>query len=513
MTGGARLLPLFLVALFLTALAAALGSLAGPRSYLPRLLLLGAILSFLIFLYRGRKELLFLLIRARRVAEPGPATTWILAAIVLFVGSIVLERIPIRADVTRRSLNSLSAASRRVLSAEKGPVELIGVYRETSPERARAFDLLDVYRRTEPRVRVRMLDPDRQPDEARALGLHRASFVLVRAGQVTEEVGELSEQGITQAILRAENPRRSKIVFVTGHGERALGDGSGAGLGKLGSALRASGYEPVEIRLYEEDVPADAAALALVGPRRQLLPTEINRIGRYLEKGGRMFVGLEPATICGIEDLLRSKGILLDSLEVYDESPSTRGLGLGPRVVVVTDYAAHPIVAAGMGYAVLPGVRTVGVSKEALWGIDGAVLLRSGAEARLARSDAPGEVPAGEASVRPLAVVEEWEIPGAPEGGEGTREREKPYARLLVVGDTDWLSVQFLDLFSNRELALRSFHWLARREYLLKIPPVDQRGTPLRIGLAGMRTLFYLLQIALPLLLLGVGLWLWGRRR
>jgi ABC-type uncharacterized transport system involved in gliding motility auxiliary subunit len=433
--------------------------------------------------------------------------------LVLFLGSVVLERVPMRVDATRRSLNSLSAASRRVLSAEKQAIELIGVYRETSPERARAIDLLDVYRRTEPRVRVRMLDPDRQPDEARALGLHRASFVLVRAGKVTEEVGELSEQGITQAILRAENPRRSRVVFLTGHGERGLADGSGGGLGKLTSTLRASGYDPVEVRLYEEDVPADAAALALVGPRRQLLPVEVDRIGRYLETGGRMLIALEPSTRCGIEDMLRAKGIVLDSLEVYDESPATRGLGLGPRVVVVTEYAPHPIVAAGMGYAVLPGARTVGVSREALWGIDGAVLLRSGAEARLARSDRPGEIPSGEAAVQPLGVVEEWEVPGPSEGDDGRLDREKPYARLLVVGDSDWLSVQFLDLFSNRDLALRSFHWLARREYLLKIPPVDQRGTPLRIGLSGMRTLFYLLQVALPLLLLGIGLWLWGRRR
>ncbi len=310
-----------------------------------------------------------------------------------------------------------------------------------------------------------------------------------------------------------DTPRRSRIAFIAGHGERSLADGSGAGLGKLASALRASGYEPGEIRLLEEEIPPDIAALALVGPRRQLLPNEIDKLGRYLDKGGRLFIGLEPGTICGIEDLLRSKGIILDSLEVYDDGPATRGLGLGPRVVVVTEYASHPIVAAGMGYTVMPGVRTVGVSKEALWGIDGSVLLRTGPDARLARSDAPGEAPGGESAVRPLAVVEEWEIPGAAESVEGTSAREKPFARLLVYGDSDWLSVQFLDLFSNRDLALRSFHWLARREYLLKIPPIDQRGTPLRIGLGGMRTLFYLLQVVLPLLLLGVGIWLWSRRR
>jgi ABC-type uncharacterized transport system involved in gliding motility auxiliary subunit len=513
MNGGSRLLPLFLIALFLTALAGALASLSGPRAYLPRLLFLGAVLCFIVFLYRGRREILFLLVRARRVAEPGPATTWILATLVLLVGSVVLDRVPLRMDATRRNLNSLSAASRRVLSAEEAPVELIGVYRETSPERARAVDLLEVYRRAAGRVRTRMVDPDRQPDEARALGVRRASMVVVRAGAVSEEVVELSEQAITEAILRVENPRRAKIAFIAGHGERAIGDGGGAGLGKLATALRGSGYDPFETRLFEEEIPVDAAVLALVGPRRGLLPVEIDKIGRYLDGGGRMLIALEPGISCGIEDLLRTKGILLDSLEVYDESPATRGLGLGPRVVVVTDYAKHPIVAAGIGYGVLPGVRTVAVSKEALWGIDGVVLMQSGTEAHLVRVDLPGEAPGGETAARPLAVAEEWEIAGSGRNSGATTAPEKPFSRLLVVGDSDWLSVQFLDLFSNRELAMRSFHWLARREFLLRIPPIDQRGTPMRIGLGGLRALASLLQIGLPLALLGVGILLWSRRR
>ena len=127
MNGGGRLLPLFLVGMFLTALAGALGSLAGSNAYLPRLLFLGAVLCFVAFLYRGRKEILFLFVRARRVAEPGPATTWILAAAVLFAGSAVFERLSVRLDVTRRNLNSLSAASQQVLSVGEGSIDLIGV--------------------------------------------------------------------------------------------------------------------------------------------------------------------------------------------------------------------------------------------------------------------------------------------------------------------------------------------------------------------------------------------------
>ncbi len=110
-------------------------------------------------------------------------------------------------------------------------------------------------------------------------------------------------------------------------------------------------------------------------------------------------------------------------------------------------------------------------------------------------------------------MVEEWEVTASGNAAPGESAPEKPYARMLVVGDSDWLTGQFIDLYANRDLGLRCMHWLARREFLLRIPPMDLRGTPLRVGLSGMRALFYLLQVGLPLSLLGIGLWVWTRRR
>ncbi len=512
MNGGARLLPLLLGSLFLVALGASFGTLSGPRAYLPRVLFLGAAVCFVLFLVRGRREIAFLFGSARRAAEPGPATTWTLLAAVLLLASALLAARPIRADLTARGVNRLSAASREILNSREGRIELVGVFRETSPIRALAIDLMEVYRTSSPRVRVSLLDPDRRPEDARQAGVTRAGVILVRSGEVREEVDEITEEAVTQAILRVENPERTKLVFVTGHGERAIGEGSGYGLGKFAAALRQSGYVPAEVRLFEEEIPEDASMLALVGPRRRLLPGEVEKIARYLDRGGRLLICLEPGTVSGVEDLLRMRGVVLDSLEVVDESPATRGLGLGSRTIVVADYAPHPIVAAGMGYAVLSGARSVGLSEHAHWGIDAKVLMRTGPAA--ARAPVSGGGPsAGASAALPLAVVQEWEIPSSGEPAPGEEAPEKRYARLMIIGDSDWLSGQFLDLFSNRDLGLRAFHWLSRREFLLRIPPVDARGTPLRISMGGLRLLFYLLQVAVPLTLLGIGIGIWTRRR
>jgi len=512
--GGNRLLPLFLISLFLAALAGALSNIAGPHAYLPRLLYLGSIVTLLAFLYRGRHEIVFILLKARRVSEPGPATTWILAGLVFLVAALVLDRVAIRYDATSRGLNRLSAASRAVLGSLDKPIEMIGVFRETSGQRDRAIDVLEIYRSESSRIHTRMLDPDRQPDEARRLGLTRSGVIAIRAGAVKEEAEDVSEESVTQAILRAEYPGRSRVAFVIGHEERSIQDGSALGLSRFAAVLRQNGYEPTEVNLVSDDVPADAAALAIIGARRPLFPGEIDRVGQYLDRGGRLLLCMDPGTDIGLTALLRGRGIVIDSLEIYDEGPATQSLGMGPRTLVVTDYPRHPIIpGAGMGYTVFSGARRIAPSPEPVWGINEKILLSTSRQSHQTAVGGLGPTGGTRAQNQPIGIAEEWEVAGTGQPAAGLPVAEKPYARLVVIGDSDWLSAQFLDLFSNRELAVRTTSWLAEREFLLKIPPMDMRGTPLRIGLGGLRTLFYFLQVGLPLALLMTGLWIWSRRR
>jgi hypothetical protein len=510
---GVRLLPLLMAALFLAVLAGGLSGVFGPRAFVPRLLLLISAVTFIAFLVRGRSDIVFLFVRARRAAEPGPATTLLLCAAVLLVASVLLGRAPIRLDATARGMNRLSSASLAVLASGSETIEMFGVYRESSSQRERAVDLLETYRVSSRRIKVRMIDPDRSPDDARELGVTRVGVVIVRSGPVKEEIDELTEPAMTQAILRVEHPGRTRILFVSGHGEASLGDTGPLGLGRLASALRQSGYDIGEIRLFADEVESDVAALAMIGPQRDLLPGELEKLGRYMDAGGRLLLCLEPGKDAGLASTLRLRGIVLDSLEVYDESPATRDLAMGPRTVVVTDYASHPILGSWGGYTVFSGAREIRLSSDAVWGVDAKILFRTGPQARRTRIGADGPDPRTPAVALPLAAVEEWEVPASGAAAVGEAAPEKPYARLLVVGDSDWLGGRFLDVYANRELGLRCFHWLARREFLLKIPPMDLKGTPLHIGLSGMKGLFYFLQVGVPLALLGVGLWVWTRRR
>ena len=81
------------------------------------------------------------------------------------------------------------------------------------------------------------------------------------------------------------------------------------------------------------------------------------------------------------------------------------------------------------------------------------------------------------------------------------------------MGDSDLIRDSHLDLYGNREFAARVLGWLSERSYLLRFPPIDRSGTPLRVGLAGLRAIFYGAEILIPLLAFGLGFRAWARRR
>jgi hypothetical protein len=116
-------------------------------------------------------------------------------------------------------------------------------------------------------------------------------------------------------------------------------------------------------------------------------------------------------------------------------------------------------------------------------------------------------------STQSLAAALAWEIaPGAAGDGSGGTP-EKRYARLVVLGDSDMLRDGTIDLYGNNAFVSRLFGWLSEREFLLRFPPPDRSGTPLEVGVAGLRASFFVVQIALPLLAYLIGFVLWMRRR
>ena len=86
--------------------------------------------------------------------------------------------------------------------------------------------------------------------------------------------------------------------------------------------------------------------------------------------------------------------------------------------------------------------------------------------------------------------------------------------RLVVIGDSDWLSNQYIDLAGNLDLFLNSIDWLAGRQDLISVRPKVTDIRRLNLTRAQAKSVFWFSVVGLPgvALIAGVGAILRRRR-
>lgn len=510
-----RGLPIFLSALFLLVAAGLVSPVAGG-TYLPRLLILSGLLLLLASVITGLRPLLAFIRRMAEVAEPGPFLPWLLAGGVLLVLAVGFTVQTVRFDLTARGANRLSIVTRQALARDGAPVEMVAVYREDQPEAARARDLLRLYGAAGTGVRTAFLDPERNPDEARRLGVDFLDAILVRADSVREVVAELTESALSGAILRVRDPVRPVLAFLDGHGELAAGRG---GLTQLRKLVGFSGIELRMLRLSETgEVPPEVRGILVIGPTAPLLPGEVAALARFLERGGRLGVFPEPNQPTGLEDMLSFYGLVSDGHRIRDDGARARSLGLGPETIPTRSFGDHNITHGLSLGVVLRGATRAGLASKVRAGARGANLLLAAPSARLI--ELPGGVPrtapvdAPAPGPMPMAAALQWDPPGnATIRTAPGALPEQRHCRIVLVGDSDFLRDDGIGLVGNRDFAGRVAGWLAERAFALEFPPPDQGGTPLLVGLAGFRLIGFVLLLLLPGGMLGLGVVTWLRRR
>ena len=510
-----RGLPIFLSALFLLVAAGLVSPVAGG-TYLPRLLFLSGLLLLLASVIMGFRPLLTFVRRMAEAAEPGPFLPWLLAGGVLLVLAIGFTVQTVRLDLTARGANRLSPATTQALTRGGTAVEMVAVYREDQPEATPARDLLRLYGAAGTGVRTSFLDPERNPENARRLGIDFLGAVLVRADTVREVVTELTESALTGAILRVRDPARPVLAFLDGHGELAAGRG---GLTQLRKLVGFSGIELRMLRLSETgEVPPEVRGVLVIGPTSPLLPGEIAALARFLERGGRLGVFPEPNQPTGLEDMLSFYGMVIDGRRIHDDGARARSLGLGPETVPTQSFGDHDITRGLSLGVVLRRATRAGLASKVRAGERGANLLFAAPSARLLELPgvepgvAPVETPAP--GPMPMAAALQWDPPrdAAIRTVSGALPEQR-HCRVVLVGDSDFLRDDGIGLVGNRAFAGRVAGWLAERAFAIDFPPADQGGTPLLVGLAGFRLIAFVLLLLLPGGMLGLGVTTWLRRR
>lgn len=519
MTGGPRPLPLFLSGLLLLLLGAAWTSIE-TEGYLPRLAMASGALLLVLFVIRHAREIRFLLLQVRSHAEPGPTTSLLLLALVLLLGGLAAARLVPFVDLTTARLNSLAPESRAALRATSSTLHLDGFFVENSPSWEMAGRYLSLYHESGRNVETSLQDPDRRPARARELGVARTDVLVVRHGAARTTVYDLTEEAITQGILRVLEGRPRQVGILSGHGEPGRDEGGDAGITALVGLLGRTNIETREVNLLSEgEVPPDLDALLIIRPRQPLFASEQAAVRTYLEhRGGGVGLWLEPGDSTGLEPYLRMHAVGLPPGVIRDTGPITGRLDLGVWSPALAVNPSHEIGAELRGgFVAAPEVRPLEVVSPHAMELDILALLKTAPTAEIAPELAEEPGPPLAEGIQTAGIVLEWDTVVGEAWSSGPDDRGlpplKPTARIVIVGDASLLTNRYLGVGSNRALAQNAIDWLTRKAHFLNFGQRAQTSSQLRVARPDLRWLVYGLEFGLPLLLVAAGLAVWWRRR
>ncbi len=453
-------------------------------------------------------------LKARQTKYAAYAATYILVIVAGVVAANVLaSRYNKTYDATANKRYSLSPQTAKMIKGLKQNATI--TYFNQSTQFRAGKDLLDEYANLSPKIRVQYVDPDKEPQLARADGIRNMGTAMVEIGSKKEQAKSLTEEGITGAFIRDIKGGARTVCFVTGSGEHQIDNSNRDGLSRLNGLLSGEGYQAKSIDLLQKaEVPSDCTTLVVAGPTHDYEQPEVDAIGKYIQGGGRALFMLDPPLSAGRSEiadndalvkLLDGWGVTMEKDLILDLNPIGQMVGLGPQVALVTSYSSQPIVSEMRGSATgFPLSRSMKIKNTSKTSVQKLFATSNSSFATTNLSSPAVKVNDSQNQKGPFTIA----AAGSYETGKANSQ-----GRFVVIGSSTWASNQFLNFNGNSDLALNAINWLSSDEDLISIhpkPPEDQRLTMTRAQLTMVRATS---QFVLPLLVVAMGGLVWWKRR
>jgi ABC-type uncharacterized transport system involved in gliding motility auxiliary subunit len=453
-------------------------------------------------------------IKARQTKYAAYAVTYIVVVIaIIVVANVLADRYNKTYDATANKRYSLSDQTAKIVKGLKQNATI--TYFNQSTRFRDGKDLLDQYANLSPKVQVKYVDPDKDPEVAREAGIRSLGTAVVQVSAKHEEAKSMTEEGITGAFIRDLKSTTRTVCFASGSGEHQLDNSDREGMSKFKEVLSKDNYESKSVDLLTKaEVPSDCTTLVIAGPTKNYEQPEVDAIKKYVEDGGRAFFMLDPPLKLGhdeiadnddLTNLLQGWGLTLDKDLILDLNPLGQIAGVGPEVAMVTSYASQPIVDQMRGTATgFPLARSLDIkntdktSVQKLFDSSSTSLATSNLKSSAISMKDPNN------KKGPLTIAA---------AGTYNTGKENSQGRFVVVGSSNWAANRFIEFNGNEDLASNAINWLSSDEDLISIrpkAPEDRRITMTAGQLAWVRAVS---QFGLPfaVVILGVSVW-WKRR-
>ncbi|OUD15068.1 hypothetical protein TPSD3_04490 [Thioflexithrix psekupsensis] len=417
----------------------------------------------------------------------------------------------IKSDWTKPQRHTLSAASQAILAQFKEEL-LFRIYvTENESLKTLMQEIIAPYQRAYSPLITEWVNPHTMPMEVRELEIQNDGELFIHYQGRYEQLREISEETITNALQRLIRPENRYLTFLTGHGERSPEQFGHHDVTDFADHLRSRGFVVDTHHFAQQgDLPEETGLLVLASIRSSLLAGEMAAIKDYLQQGGNLLWLLDPDSHGDSAELLAYLGVEKQSGIMVDLNSQILGVN-NPTLITLNRYTRHAIVADFAYTTLFP--ESIGLTANPPENWSQSPFLLTPAQTWLEQSpqQKPPQFDADQDISGPLALglvlTRHYEVTLADDSTELLEQR------VVLIGDGDFLSNTYLNNGGNLDLGLRLVNWLVRDEQFITIPARMDLDKTLSLHSlqASLLGLFFL--VILPIALFSTGFIIYAYRK
>lgn len=443
-------------------------------------------------------------------------TTILLVFGIVGMLNFLANKNPFKKDVTQQQINTVSDQTAKIVKNLKEPLQVI-LYGE-SGDKEKYAPLINNYKDLNSNFQYEFVNVQKELSRTRQAGIKKPGTLQLLYKGKDAKVDELTEEKITNSLIKILKDKAIVVCALTGHGEKSFTSREQDGYESVRQALIEQTYEVKDVNLVQEGkVPAECSSLAVVGPTRGFLEKEKTLLDDYLKTGGRAVIAIDP-NVRGkeqVQDVLK----LLEPWKVTSPhalvvDPFAKMYGADASTPVATSFnAAQPIVKDfGEKQGVLfPITRPLEIPSYGSDGLTFFWLVQSTPNAwsetdlgGLAKGQAAYTEGKDKKGPLNFAVSVEGKLNGS---------RATTNTRIVVFGSSLFASNAFFRINLNQDLFVNAVSWAIEDESLISIRKKENEPGKFEIDQKQGQMIGLISIIVLPVLIAIAGIVIWILRK
>lgn len=374
-------------------------------------------------------------------------------------------------DLTRSKVNTLSDQTIKILKNLDKNIHFIA-FLDPATEAISFKYAMEKYSYYTNKISYEIVDPDKDPIKARTYNIIKYGTIIAFLNGKEARFESLTEEDITNSIIRLNRNTQKKIYFLTGHGERNIESEEASDYSMLKRIMSGQGYTVENLNLLiNSGIPSDANLLIVAGPKKAFFDKEVKAIQSYIDKNKPVFILSDPSmpntTISpddNVNKVINMLGVRLRNDVIVD--PQSKLFGVTEAMPVVQLYDPNNQITSNFNeVTIYPFSQSIDITKVNKSKFDLVELCRTG-------NTSWGETEAKEGKITfnkekdnrgPLDLC--------------VLVSDKNDKELVVFGNSSFVSNQYISHAANSDLFMNTVSYLLKDNDLISIrPKMDDAG-------------------------------------